>query len=146
MKKVFILFVLFLAALAVAVGLSFNETRKAPNTAPAGTGPTGGEISSASSSTAATAIESDTGAVTAETLLLEVTSPASGTVSGSSVAVTGKTVPGANVIVNEYEMKADATGVFSRTVSLDEGENYISIVAYTDTGEVAETELMIVRE
>jgi hypothetical protein len=60
--------------------------------------------------------------------------------------VTGKTVPGANVIVNEYEMKADATGVFSRTVSLDEGENYISIVAYTDTGEVAETELMIVRE
>jgi len=126
--------------------LSFNETRKAPNTAPAGTGPTGGEISSASSSTAATAIESDTGAVTAETLLLEVTSPASGTVSGSSVAVTGKTVPGANVIVNEYEMKADATGVFSRTVSLDEGENYISIVAYTDTGEVAETELMIVRE
>ncbi len=146
MKKVFILFVLFLAALAVAIGMSFRETRKAPYTTPAGTGPTGGEISSASSSTAATGIESDTGAAIAESLPLEVTSPASGTVSGSSIAVTGKTAPGANVIINEYEMKADATGAFSRTVSLDEGENYISIIVYTDTGEVAETELMIVRE
>lgn len=66
--------------------------------------------------------------------------------SQGSVQVEGITSPRAHVIVNEYELRADSRGSFSQRVSLDEGENYISVVAYTEEGAVAEKELLIVRE
>ncbi len=79
-------------------------------------------------------------------LSLTITSPENNaTVTASSVAVSGKTAPLADVIVNDSELKADGNGVFTQTVMLDEGENRIFVTAYID-GEVSETELVVVRE
>lgn len=146
MKKVFVLLVLFLAALAVAVGLSFRETQKSAHPVRTENVPISEAVSSASSPQSASGTETGADTVPASSLLLEIKSPTSGTVSTPSVDVTGKTAPYAFVIINEFEMKADGAGAFSKTVALDEGENYISVIAYTEEGEVAETELMVVRE
>lgn len=77
---------------------------------------------------------------------LEIVSPQNNaTVTADSIIISGKTVPLANVIINEFELNADATGLFSQTIFMDEGENYFSIVAYTDSG-VSEKELVVIRE
>ncbi len=66
---------------------------------------------------------------------LEVSSPADGaTTNKSKVAIAGKTVPGADVSVNEIELTAGADGKFSATVSLEEGENPILITAGNEDG------------
>ena len=77
-------------------------------------------------------------------ITLTITSPANGaTVTSSSVKVQGKTLPNAEVFVNEKETKADKNGNFSVTMTLDEGENYMIVVANDELGNVAETELAI---
>lgn len=75
---------------------------------------------------------------------LTVTSPADkSTVTSSSVKVQGKTAPNAEVFVNEQETKADNNGSFSLTMTLDEGENYLFIMANDENGNVAEKELTV---
>lgn len=75
---------------------------------------------------------------------LAVTSPSGNvTVSSSSLTVRGKTVAGAEVFVNDLETKADASGNFSVTLTLDEGENYILIVTNDASGNYAEKEFTV---
>ncbi len=77
-------------------------------------------------------------------LALIISTPASGiTVKNPSLAIKGKTSPGAEVFVNEMETRADAAGNFSVTMTLDEGENPIIIMANDEQGNVAEKELTI---
>ncbi len=71
---------------------------------------------------------------------LEVTSPENGvTVSSGQIKVQGRTVPGAEVFVNDSQVAPDKNGDFSAVVALAEGENVIIIVAGNESGD-AETE------
>lgn len=81
----------------------------------------------------------------AREITLTINSPTSGaTVSTSSITVSGKTSPNAEVFVNESETKADAAGNFSVQMSLDEGDNYIIVVANDADGNAAEAELTVI--
>lgn len=55
-------------------------------------------------------------------------------VSSPTLSLRGQTAPGADVAVNDLDLKADANGNFSTTLTLDEGENYILIVASSENG------------
>lgn len=73
--------------------------------------------------------------VAGQKVFLTITSPVDEvTVSQNKVTVTGKTVAGADVSVNEKDLTADADGNFSATISLDEGENPILITAGNGDG------------
>jgi hypothetical protein len=61
----------------------------------------------------------------------------------AAITVRGKTFPNADVFVGEQELKADAKGMFSTTVTLDEGENSILVTANDDDGNDAEDEIMV---
>jgi hypothetical protein len=77
-------------------------------------------------------------------ITLTISSPASGsTVSSSSITVRGKTSASAEVFVNESETKADSNGNFSVSMKLDEGDNYIIVIANDADGNVAEAELTV---
>lgn len=77
-------------------------------------------------------------------LSLTLSAPTDGsTTKSASVTVRGKTLPGADVFVNENEMKADAQGNFSSTITLDEGENVIYVTANDVNGNYAEQGLSI---
>lgn len=77
-------------------------------------------------------------------ITLTITSPANNTtVSESRVTVRGRTAPKAEVFVNDAETKADGNGDFSATVTLDEGENYILVVANDESGRFSEKELTV---
>lgn len=80
-------------------------------------------------------------------IALTISSPLSGgSVSTATVAVRGKTSPKAEVFANEAEGLADASGNFSLTVALDEGENSIIVTAVDANGKVAETEVLVTYE
>jgi hypothetical protein len=67
---------------------------------------------------------------------LEISSPENGaTVSTAVLEVAGKTVPGAEVFVNETLVKLDKNGNFRQRVTLQEGENFILITAGNETGD-----------
>lgn len=77
---------------------------------------------------------------------LIITFPISGTeINTSEVNVSGSTEPGASVSVNDKEVIAGKDGSFKTTIAIDEGDNYISVVAYNDLGNVAEREIVITR-
>ncbi len=61
----------------------------------------------------------------------------------NQVTVKGKTKANAEVFVNDTELKADASGNFSALLTLDEGENYITVVANDELGNFAEKEIMV---
>ena len=77
-------------------------------------------------------------------IALTVSTPANNAnVTVSPLPVKGKTVPGAEVFVNDIETIADAGGYFSVTLNLEEGDNYILIVANDVSGNYAEKELHV---
>lgn len=77
-------------------------------------------------------------------ITLDITAPENNsTVTKSSVVVTGKTAPKAEVFVNDVETVANNAGNFSVTLTLDEGENPIVVVANDADGNMAEKELMV---
>ncbi len=77
-------------------------------------------------------------------ITLTISTPSNNTtVSSSSLAVKGKTVAGAEVFVNDLETKADASGNFSVIMTLEEGDNYILIVANDAAGNYSEKELSV---
>lgn len=83
----------------------------------------------------------------AQKLTLSITSPLDGAVvKAGSVAVKGKTAPGADVSVNDIDVKADANGNFSTVVKLEEGENYVVVIAVGEDGEFAKLELVVTSE
>ncbi len=80
-------------------------------------------------------------------LTLNVTTPSdNSTVANANIIVTGTTSPGADVFVNETELKADATGKFSSNVTLEEGTNLITVVANDSVGNYAEKDLSVTLE
>lgn len=75
---------------------------------------------------------------------LEITSPKDGAiVKESPVLVTGETVKGAEVFVNDTETKADNSGNFKVSVPLEEGENEIFVVVNDAEGNYAEASVII---
>jgi len=80
-------------------------------------------------------------------ITLTVSAPADNTtVTSSNLVVRGKTVAGAEVFINDAETKADGNGNFSATITLDEGENYILVVANDAAGNYSEKEITVVYE
>jgi len=80
-------------------------------------------------------------------LALTVTSPLNGAiVKNSSISIQGKTVPKADVFVNDMETVADSKGNFSINLNLEEGENIISVSANDADGNYAEQELTVTYE
>jgi hypothetical protein len=77
---------------------------------------------------------------------LIISAPISGeTLDTNTVTIVGSTEPNATIVINNNEVVASKDGSFKSVVTLDEGENYISIVAYNDLGNVAEREILITR-
>jgi hypothetical protein len=77
-------------------------------------------------------------------LTLTVTSPADkSTVMKPALVVKGKTSPKAEVFVNESEGVADGSGNFSLTITLDEGDNPVIVMANDADGNVAEKDMNI---
>jgi len=86
----------------------------------------------------------ETGNVSSTKISLVITSPKAGSVLNSTnVVVTGKTVPGAEVFVNDKEGKADKNGTFSISIGLEEGENQLVVSANDSEGNVAEENLAV---
>ncbi|MBI4973697.1 hypothetical protein HZC27_03755 [Candidatus Roizmanbacteria bacterium] len=150
MKKIIILLVLFALLLILAIFLVVNETQKRTNAAAllnSGSTEKEGKINTEffeGKRPSATLIPTN---AAAQTLFLTLSSPTTNqTVSGASILVKGMTVPLTPVMINEFELTADSQGNFSKSLSLDEGENYISVIAYNSEGQVVEKELVITRE
>ncbi len=77
-------------------------------------------------------------------LSLTVSAPENNSiVAKSSVVVQGTTSPKAEVFINDKELNADSKGNFSTTISLDEGENIISVSTNDVDGNFATQELTI---
>ena len=76
---------------------------------------------------------------------LEITSPKDGeVVTKSPVLVSGTTLKGVDMSVNDAETKADANGNFKVNVSLEEGENEIFVVVNDSEGNYAEGSVTII--
>jgi hypothetical protein len=77
-------------------------------------------------------------------LSLDILQPQEGTtVDNQNLMIKGKTAAEAEVFVNEKQLKADSNGDFFTTITLDEGENNISIVANDEDGNFAEKEITV---
>lgn len=75
---------------------------------------------------------------------LSVTSPVNNAVvTNPKVTVSGHTVPGADVGINDMDIKADTNGNFSTTITLDEGENTIDVIASDADGNASEQMLTV---
>ena len=82
---------------------------------------------------------------THEPLTLAIISPADkSTVKSATLVVKGKTSPKAEVFVNDSEGIADENGNFSLTITLDEGDNPVIVMANDAEGNVAEQDLNII--
>jgi len=80
-----------------------------------------------------------------KSIALSIISPSHGTeVKSPTITVRGKTVPGADVYVNEVETVAGTDGIFKVIYTLEEGENVLLIVASDADGNAAEEELTVV--
>ena len=92
----------------------------------------------------ALATNQEVGNVTSTNLPLTVTYPATNaTLNSSSLTLTGKTAPNADVFVNDQTTKADANGNFSIKLNLDEGQNGLVVTANDANGNVAEQDLSV---
>lgn len=75
-------------------------------------------------------------------VLLNITSPTDKIVVNTpTIKISGTTLPGAEVAINEQDIKADANGAFSTSLTLDEGENPIVIDAFDADGNSNSVEL-----
>lgn len=80
-------------------------------------------------------------------IALTITSPKDGsTVMSQTITLSGNTAPYAQVAVNDKDVSAGANGNFATTLVLEEGDNYIYVVANDEEGFVAEQELMVIYE
>lgn len=78
-------------------------------------------------------------------LNLTITAPSEGvTLTTAEVVVQGTTSPNAEVSVNDKDLRADGNGQFSATVTLEEGENTIVIVANDVDGNFAERGINVI--
>ncbi len=78
------------------------------------------------------------------TLTLVVTQPQDGAdLSSVTVTVSGKTAPKAEVSVNDKSLTADASGNFTTTITLDEGDDEINVTANDANGNFAEKTISV---
>jgi len=144
MKKI-IPFFLFIPLILVSIYLGFTQFKSSTrnkNPEVFSLSPTGiSQVSNTIQSVTPTTV-----AVVLSQIDLLISSPPSGAeIDSTSIAVTGTTGKNVNVMVNEQELISNEDGTFKTTVLLDEGENYISIVAYDELGNSAEREIMVTR-
>lgn len=79
-----------------------------------------------------------------EKIFLQVDEPKNNiTVNNPIVNIRGKTISNAYIFINEQELKADMNGNFSSGTTLEEGENYILIVASDDLGNSVEKDILV---
>jgi hypothetical protein len=139
--------IIFIVAVIAIVGifLALGKKNAKTDTAKA-ISPSQGDITASVTTTPASLIQTVMPTIAPSTkITLSISSPKTGsTVTSSSLKISGKTSAGADVFVNELETKADASGNFSVTMSLDEGDNYIIVMANDAEGNVAEAELTVV--
>ncbi|MEK7127139.1 MAG: hypothetical protein AAB838_00245 [Patescibacteria group bacterium] len=64
----------------------------------------------------------------------------------NKVIIKGVTIPKAEVFINDLELVADAKGNFSGTITLEEGDNPISIIAVDENGNSSEEEITVTYE
>ena len=89
-------------------------------------------------------VESESGEVKVSEIGLEITSPKDSEVATKSpILVTGTTLKGADVFVNDAETKADEDGNFKVSISLDEGENEIFVTANDQDGNYTESSIKV---
>lgn len=75
---------------------------------------------------------------------LNISVPVNGaSFSNPTLTVKGKTIAKAEVIVNETDTAADTSGNFTADITLDEGDNIISITAIDAEGNSTEKELTV---
>lgn len=63
--------------------------------------------------------------------------------SRSALTIRGQTTPRAEVSVNDKETRANTQGVFTVYYTLEEGENYLLIVATDEEGNYSEKEIIV---
>ncbi|MFA6081149.1 MAG: hypothetical protein WC741_01960 [Patescibacteria group bacterium] len=77
-------------------------------------------------------------------IFLQVDEPKSNTtVNNPIINISGKTIANAYIFINEQELKADVNGNFTSATTLEEGENYILIVASDDLGNNVEKDILV---
>lgn len=82
-----------------------------------------------------------------ETIFLQVDEPKNNlTVSNPILNISGRTIANAYVFVNDQELKANIEGIFSTTMTLEEGENYILVVSSDDLGNSVEKDILVTLE
>lgn len=152
MKKYVLLTVVLLVLLILGVLLlryvgpwkNSQTTTPSPSVSPTLSGsPTSDMVPSAQAATdsAVAAILPREAEEKATEITLTVTQPQdNAVVSLDRLTVRGKTVPNAEIYINDTEGKSDANGNFSLTITLDEGENYIFVTAVDSDGNVADSE------
>ena len=102
------------------------------------------EITNASQTTGTIENKSDKVDESKNQIALTVSQPTDGqTTTSSFITVKGKTVSNADVSVNDMDLKADTQGNFSATLTLDEGDNDIVVVAVDNKGLSAEKDLTV---
>lgn len=75
---------------------------------------------------------------------LNISSPVNGaSVTNATLTVKGKTIARADVVVNDAETTADTSGNFTANITLDEGDNIISILAIDADGNSSEKEMTV---
>lgn len=89
-------------------------------------------------------IEARMGAVESSVDITVVSPSDNTTVATEKITVKGKTLPKAEVFVNEKQTVADANGAFVVSYNLEEGENHILFVANDEDGNAGEKELVII--
>ncbi len=79
-----------------------------------------------------------------EKIFLQVDEPKNNiTVNYPIVNISGKTIANAYIFINEQELRADVNGNFASATTLEEGENYILIVASDDLGNSVEKDILV---
>lgn len=82
-----------------------------------------------------------------EDVYLEITSPKENdVVSSSLLSIKGRTVANAEIFVNDKEAKANKNGDFSINITLEEGENILTIIMNDSLGNYIEKELIVTLE
>lgn len=157
MKKSYIIITLVTVVLVGAAVFAFTYTQLSSqngqqaatnpivttDTASNITSPSGQEETTVPTSFIPTINMEQGGSVSAGITLL-VSQPQNGqTFTSSSLVVKGKTKAKADIFVNEKETKSDASGNFSVTVTLEEGDNPIVVVVVDPDGNYAENELSV---
>ena len=84
---------------------------------------------------------------TVQEIFLTLSEPLDGTtVYTSVITVKGQTVAGADVFINDAEIKSDTQGTFQTKLTLDEGENLIYITANDANGNYSEKSITVTYE